>query len=388
MSPRAPVPRSLKYAILGLAAVEMILGGAAILATNRPEHRATSPPPTAVTAPSPHFDPPQLPVIPGARQRGVCFVAGPAPPTDADFADLAAHGVTWISQTPFGWQARADAPELRMNTAGHGWWGERDSGLVETTRLARARGIRTLLKPHVWLRDHRDGKWTGSIAMTSEDDWAAWFAQYEAFIVHYATLAESMGVEVLCIGTELEGTTAREADWRRVIAAARRVYPGRLTYGANWSGEFERIAFWDALDYIGVQAYFPLSDKPDATVDDLATAWAPYVARIEAVQRRFARPVLLTEIGYKASARATHEPWTWTTDDAYDPDAQARAYEAAYRALWDRPWCAGFYWWKWFPAGHHEAHGRDRFFTPQDKPAADVMTKWYAAERPPRSPAE
>jgi len=96
------------------------------------------------------------------------------------------------------------------------------------------------------------------------------------------------------------------------------------------------------------------------------------------VQARFKRPVLLTEIGYKASERATVEPWQWTTTDKYDPEEQARAYEAALRVFWNEPWCAGMYWWKCFPDGHHERGGRDFYFTPQDKPAAEVLVKWYA----------
>jgi hypothetical protein len=313
------------------------------------------------------------------RQRGVCFVAGPAAPVDADFADLAAHGVTWISQTPFGWQRRADDPTFGMITGDHAYWGERDSGLVVTARMARAHGIRTLLKPHLWLRDRSDGQWVGSIAMKSEADWAAWFARYEEFIVHYARLAEASGMEALCIGTELEGTTGREADWRRVIAAVRRVYHGPLVYAANWDGEFEHVRFWDALDYIGVQAYFPLSNEPEAAVDELVAGWAAPVARIEAVARREGRRVLITEIGYKAADRATVEPWTWTTADRYNPAEQARAYEAAFRAVWSKPWCAGLYWWKWFPAGHPEAGGRDLYFTPQGKPAAAVIRRGYGA---------
>lgn len=45
---------------------------------------------------------------------------------------------------------------------------------------------------------------------------------------------------------------------RRLIRQIRRVYHGPLTYAANWSGEYKQIRFWDALDYVGIQAYFPL----------------------------------------------------------------------------------------------------------------------------------
>ncbi len=314
------------------------------------------------------------------RQRGVCFVAGPARVTVADVDSLSAHHVAWISLTPFGWQERADEPTFSIVTGGRIYWGETDSGLVATARLARERGrIRTLLKPHLWLSDRRNGRWVGSIAMTSEADWGRWFARYEEFIVHYARLAEAAGMDAFAIGTELEGTTARETDWRRIITAVRRVYRGHITYAANWSGEFERIAFWDALDFIGVQAYFPISDRAEASVEELVAGWASPLARIAAVQRRFDRPVVFTEIGYKAADRATVEPWTWRTEDHWNPDEQARAYEAAFRVLWDEPWCAGAYWWKWFPEGHPEALGRDRYFTPQGKPAAAVLAKWYGA---------
>jgi len=313
------------------------------------------------------------------RQRGVCFVAGPRIGTEA-FDPLVASGVTWISQTPFGWQEHAHDPDFRIVTGGFVYWGERDSGLIETARMAHERGIRVLLKPHLWLRDRSAGQWTGSIAMESEDDWQRWFARYEEFIVHYAGLAEAGGMDALCIGTELEGTTGREADWRRVIAAVRRVYHGRITYAANWSGEFERVAFWDALDWIGVQAYFPLSSQAEASVDELVAGWQPHVMKIAAVQRRFGKPVVFTEVGYKASDRATVEPWLWRTDDRYNPQEQARAYEATFRVFWPRPWFAGMYWWKWFPGDHPEQDGHDNRFSPQGKPARAVLAKWYSSK--------
>jgi glycosyl hydrolase family 113 len=377
MPERSQVPRAVTIGVLVFALVEATILLAGMWAVQGQKHRGALPANRAASAERIPFDPPQLPVIPGARHRGVCFVAAHEPVGPAVFDDLRAHGVTWISQTPFGWQARVDEPTFRIITDGHVYWGERDSGLAETARLARARGIRTLLKPHLWLRDRANGQWEGKIAMTNEADWQRWFARYEEFIVHYAELAEALGLEGLCVGAELEGTSARTEDWRRVIAAVRRVYHGRLTYAANWSGEFERIEFWDDLDWIGIQAYFPLSSQAEASVDELVAGWAPHVARIEAVQKRFARPVLFTEIGYKAAARATVEPWTWTTTDRYDEGEQARAYEAAFRVLWGKPWCAGMYWWKWFPDGHREAGGRDFYFTPQDKPAAEVLSKWY-----------
>jgi hypothetical protein len=143
-------------------------------------------------------------------------------------------GANWISQTPFGWCT--GAPEVRLATA-RVWWGESDSGLVQTAAWARQLGMRTLLKPHLWVRH---GQWVGELAMTSEADWQRWFASYQEFILHYARLAAAEGFDALAIGTELAATTHRSADWRRIIAAVREVYPGRSRIAPIGAGKRKR----------------------------------------------------------------------------------------------------------------------------------------------------
>ena len=94
-------------------------------------------------------------------------------------------------------------------------WGERDAGLEITTRLARQLGIKTLLKPHIWMRPSSTGKWRSDIEMGSEEDWQSWFKDYRKFILHYAKFAQKNGIEALCIGTELHQTVVkREKEWR------------------------------------------------------------------------------------------------------------------------------------------------------------------------------
>ncbi len=310
------------------------------------------------------------------RFRGVCFVAGP-PVEQAHFRDLRAAGVRWISQTPFGWQERVDDPTFRIVTSGRVYWGERDAGLVETARLARVQGIRTLLKPHLWLRDRSGGQWEGDIAMRTEEDWASWFACYERFLVHYARLAEESGIEALCVGTELEGTTHREAEWRRLIARTREVYGGELTYAANWSGEYERIAFWDALDFAGVQAYFPISEQDDASLDELLAGWRPHRDRLATFAAGVGKPVVFTEVGYRNAMAAAREPWLWHTAGAPSDAMQERCYEAVFRTFWNEPWFRGTFWWKWFPYGAGRRAGGEEGFSPQGRPAQRVMRSWY-----------
>ncbi len=315
------------------------------------------------------------------RIRGVSWVAG-GPVEEAELARLAQLGVDWIVQTPFGWQEAVDSPVVRLVTDGPVLWGERDQGLEATTLLARAHGIRTLLKPHLWVRRGGPEAWPGAIAMANEGDWDAWFASYREFLVHYARLAERLGIEALAVGTELHrAALARPASWRALIARVREVYSGELTYAANWNAEFEEIPFWDALDAIGIQAYFPLADHERPTLPELAAGWRRHLPAIEAVHRRTGKPILFTEIGYRSVAGAAIAPWRWperTAQETVDLETQERCYEAFFATVWPQPWLAGAYFWKWYPdaKAHFEARW-ETDFTPQGKPAEDVLRRYY-----------
>jgi D-aminopeptidase len=339
--------------------------------TGREGHTATAIP---IDKLAPMFA--KTPPEPG-KLRGVSWVAG-RQITEESLAPLVTRNVNTIAQTPFGWQASADAPGLRLVTGGRVYWGETDEGLRVTTQFARKHGLRTMLKPHVWIRDQGDGAWRGTISMKSDADWQQWFDEYRRFIVHYATFAETNGIDLLCVGTELHSTVlARPDDWRKIIAAVREVYSGKLTYGANWHREFEDVPFWDDLDYIGVHGYFPLSEMEQPSVDDLVAGWQPHIEKINRVRRKFDKPVVFTELGYKSTVDAATRPWEWPSripEDRVDTGTQAKCYEAFYRVFWHLPWFEGVYWWKWFP---DHARGRTGGFTPQEKPAEAVMTRWF-----------
>jgi hypothetical protein len=319
------------------------------------------------------------------RMRGVCFVAGQRI-DESVFAPLVRRNVEWISQTPFGWMSAADSTEVRLVTKGRIYWGETDDGIVATTRMAHRFGIRTILKPHLWVAGWTNTVWTGEIRMKSDADWRKWFDSYRRFIVHYAELAAANGIEALAVGTELQGTAlGHEAEWRRLIEEVRKVYPGRITYAANWDHEFEALPFWDAVDFAGVQAYFPLSDKREATVDDLLAGWQRHVKKLESVARRINRPIVFTEVGYKSSDRASVEPWLWRTDDRTNLEEQVRCFEAMFRSVWDRPWFRGVFVWKWFPLYDTRRSASDNNFTPQGKPAEAVLGRWFSAFPSPES---
>jgi len=312
---------------------------------------------------------------------GVCWEGSPRPVGPEALDPLAALGVNAISQTPFAFMRDPRKPELGFRAPaepleGRGWWGEHAEGVRFVARAARERGIGTLLKPHVWLH----GSWPGEVEMTSEADWAAWFAGYQEFLLAWARFAAAEGLEGLCLGNELDRTVGREREWRALIAAVRAVFPGLLVYAANWS-HVEQVPFWDALDAIGVSAYFPLSEEPRPSVETLVGAWRPIRARLARLAQRFERPIVFTEIGYHPAEGALKEPWAWEVGDAaLAPENQAHAYEAALRTFLEEPWFGGIFWWKWHAEAQHRRRGSPAgTFSPQGLPAEEVLRRAYRA---------
>lgn len=213
--------------------------------------------------------------------------------------------------------------------------------------------------------------------MRSEAEWQAWFASYRRFLLHYAELAERTGIEALAVGTELGGTTRREKEWRALIADVRSRYRGSLTYCANWSEDVDHVAFWDALDWIGVQAYYPITERTAPSIDELKAGWRKPIAALKALSERTKRPVVFTEVGYHALDTAASRPWEWRLSGRPSEETQARCYEALFRVAEANPWIRGIYIWKWFP--HHERAGGPGHtdYTPQRKAAERVLEREY-----------
>lgn len=210
---------------------------------------------------------------------------------------------------------------------------------------AHARGLKLLVVPHLayWGSPF---SWRGAITFTEEAAWRRFFEGYGRFIT---TLAEATaGADALCIGSELEGTVQRETEWRALVGEVRRRFPGPLCYGANWS-EVERVRFWDLVDAIGVQAYFPLV-TPGQTPDQptLEASWARILGQMRTLSQRWNKPIVFTELGYPRSTAAALEPWRHEDDASYG-ELQERCLDVALAALDREPTVVGAFLWKWFP---------------------------------------
>jgi hypothetical protein len=217
--------------------------------------------------------------------------------------------------------------------------------------------------------------WLGN----DEQAWKLWFESYTKFITHYAALAENISADYFAIGNEMYEASAREADWRAVVSAVRKVYHGRITYAAHIFDVFT-LTWWDAVDVIGVNAYFPISDKDDPTLAELKSGWLPHVTKLENLSEKWNKPILFTELTY-ASLRGASYWGGWMPPLCVHPQLDLQVQADLYQALLDtftgKPWWLGIFWWAW-SADPAEGGPYDGTGSPLGKPAEDVLRYYYS----------
>ena len=285
------------------------------------------------------------------------------------------------------------------------WYDDDESGLIKEIRGAKARGLRVVLILRVAL-DHAFPRnrflWHGLIMPKSDGLLDSWFAKYRSFVAKWAKVAEAEDVDVLGIGSEMNGLTSTasvdavpdlenyyldvvkqelrkseisshkgdissrhlyasggiafedldayldaqaselrqwaramtsqshgqtvnhinrrrsrlESHWREIIDQVRNIYGGDVTYAANFD-QYQDVSFWDALDFIGVNAYFPLREPVRSTEathldEELTTGWKRVLGELQAFRvanHLQEKSFLFTEIGYTYRKNTTLAPW-------------------------------------------------------------------------------
>lgn len=275
-------------------------------------------------------------------------------------------GVEWVTIIVTGYQKNERSSEITYGVTR----GPHDRHVAEMIAQARAKNMKITLKPHV---DLNNGRWRGEIR---PDDPDAWFANYESFILHYAGMAEAHQVEQFIVGTELVALNRESGRWREIIAGVRGVFSGAILYSASWN-EFERIDFWDALDYAGVNAYFPLTELKNPSQVDLAAGWQFWINRLEAWQKKVGKDVIFTEIGYTSRDGANTRPYDFNMNTSSDLEEQADCYQSALRAVNDLEWIKGMHWWRWDTMARSGSTARGDY-PPFNKPAEEVLRQAWS----------
>lgn len=307
--------------------------------------------------------------------NGVSFVSNRSAVNSTHISPVLNVRANYAAVMPFGFISSEDPTQVRYN-GNRQWYGETKDGGRNYIGQLHENGIKVMLKPHLWIRH---GQYTGHLTMQSEEDWKAFENSYRTFILDYAKLAQEEQVDIFSIGVELEQFVVnRPAYWTKLIKEIRAIYKGKLTYASNWD-EYSRVPFWEQLDYIGIDSYFPVSEVQTPSVDQAKEGWRRWKQEIASFSQSNKRQVLFTEWGYRSLDYAGKEPWvTHREEGNVNLKAQANATQAVFETFWEEDWFAGGFVWKWFI--HHDQVGghENNRFTPQNKPAQDVIKKYYA----------
>lgn len=306
--------------------------------------------------------------------KGLSFVAPPDPFKSNPFIPVKEIGAGWISVIPYGF-TMPGKPEVRYG-ANWQWWGERPEGIIETIKQAHSNGLKVMLKPQVYF----PGSWPGGMEFKNEEDWQSWEQSYKKFMQRFIDIADSMNVELLCIGTEFtKSTKNRNAFWIGFIKDIRSKYNGKLTYASNWD-EFSHIQFWQDLDFTGINAYFPLVDATTPKVSELVNAWKPLCSKMQNLCLKTGKPILFTEYGYLSVDGCCYN--TWEAEQNVErlevnQQGQANALDALYMVFNEKEWWGGGFLWKWFPEMKGHEGYPDKDYTPQGKLSENIVKKWF-----------
>ncbi|PVX24263.1 MAG: hypothetical protein CW691_08120 [Candidatus Bathyarchaeum sp.] len=298
-----------------------------------------------------------------------------SPESDESLSLLTKTNTEWVAIC-FSWvQSSTTSDDIHLDPSSS----PTPESVEHAITVAHSLGLKVMLKPMVEAVEREEilsyPVWRGEIQPSDE-----WFASYSSFINFFAEFAEQNGVEMFCVGCEYKETTRETEQWKNVIQGVRERYSGPITYAADWTN-YQKIEWWDAVDYVGIDAYFPLTIfNSDPTFEQLKTAWVNHADEIEEWVSAINKPVIFTEIGYRSGDGTSMAPSNYWKDMTVDLQEQNDCYEAAFQTLWSRNWFSGFYWWTWM---HDNAQVGldDSGHSPQNKPAQEVITYWYSLEQ-------
>ncbi len=290
--------------------------------------------------------------------------------SNTSLGNLSNSGCKWIAINVWWFQDTINSTVIEPN---YSLYSVRPESVKVAVDRCHQLGMKVMLKPNVDLA-HDSSHWRGDIIPST-----AWFNAYHSFMNYWADFAEQNNIELLCIGCELINTDgpAWANSWRSVANDVRTHYSGPIVYAANW-GDEQNVIWWDAVDYIGIDAYYPLTDSNSSTLAQLTTAWTNRANSIGTWRNNSwpDKDVFFTEVGYGSYDGANRWPWAVYNTFALDINEQNDCYKALLSVCKERSWWKGAFWWAW-DNNPYSGGLSDKDLTPKGKPAETVTLRNY-----------
>lgn len=300
--------------------------------------------------------------------------------SDEALAEIASLGSSWTSITPYATMISRDDHEIIPYFEYPPE--ELEQRVRETIRQAHGHGLKVLLIPHVY---PWDWTWRGELnpgggPRGTPEGWQRWLDSYRDYLLYWALVAQQEQVEMLSVGVEFKTASWDHRDYFIILTdLVRERYSGLLVYSANWD-EVEEVGFWHAVDVIGLNAFYPLSSLEEPDPEDMLSTADAFADELGYMAAIHGKPVIFTEVGFKALTDSYREPWIWPEDvgDVPADDAmQALLFDVTFATYWDRPWFGGLLVWKFLADPADDTQEPPFGFSPRLKPAQDVIECWF-----------
>ncbi|MCC6997477.1 MAG: hypothetical protein IT370_22870 [Deltaproteobacteria bacterium] len=328
-------------------------------------------------------------------------VDGPPAYVDATSQAIARTHATWVQVAPpWDYQQLFPRPIIKNDPALVPGYPEAD--LRSHVRNLKAHGFHVLFRIQVCCTSPTEAQ----VATASSAWFDDWFAQYDAFVLYHAQLAQQEGVEAILLDWSgnlmLPGAPSAPVDsaarWNAVLDHARAAYTGRLGYDLLTLGggdpsappwPFSSLGPLAArFDFFGIAMWGPLATTTTPTQSQLDQAVAAlFAGTFASVSSATGKPVIISGLAYGSydgaaqAAISESNPGFAAAFDReatatlpYDPLEQAMIVQAVMANIATTPAVVGLY-----PFHYNWVSlPKDAAFSVRGKTAESVLTQWYA----------
>lgn len=286
--------------------------------------------------------------------------------------------------------------------------------LASAVRKARKLGLRVNIRPQLDVGKTAARSKPRDLIDQGDSERRNWFDAYKAMLSRYARVARDTGASGLYIGAGLSAMTSDDKDrneWRAIAKDVRSGalmgdgkggYKGEVLYAAQWDAVVEdaldpatHLSFWDAVDVISVDAYFPIAAGAEPSEDELRSGWTttatgglplPPAQIVRNLHAEYGKQVRFSALGYTSREGSAAFPEKGDAEQAaaggkVSETTQLRATRAAFD-IWGgiaaEGWFEGISWWEW-PASGGRGGPKDGSFSFQGKRALGEICRRHSA---------
>jgi serralysin len=322
--------------------------------------------------------------------------------SNASLLKMSQMGATTVALNTWWYQSDIHAISVASNYSGNS---EPPSTIGSAIDYIHSLGMKVLFKP---MLDSNDGFWRAYVNPSDPNTWFGYNAahpyvngsttplanSYGDYIGQMADIAQQHHADLFSVGCEMNNMEQYTANWQELISNVRARYTGKVTYSANWSsagagpdgnvgGGYNAISWWNKLDYVGVDAYFPLTNTNDPSETALQSAWTSQASTLHTWLNNYNSAnstnlkMLFTEVGYSSYRGTNKTPYQgFSSSNVLDTTEQANCYQALLAVMSQQSWWDGAFFWNW-TTNQNGGGTSNKDFTPQNKPAQQVAAQFY-----------